>query len=394
MVKENQWQVFELTGRGESLATVASQLKITPRQVINLGIQTREVFKKAGLVVDNKAFRTLSIIMWAIFENLPDFEKQLLTEVIDQGLPTVMSKQDQLKRQVEKEERITVAGGHNVLFHTSDRRNYLASLPIEISALKGVGTVWLNLAELSLSEGNSATQVFKPSSETTRRMAEELKEHMDNFSADWEKGQREKRELINPELKRNPKILDDYEAASEKELVDASKDGDPEAFKRLYNSYFSRIFGYIFLRTRSPEDAEELAEEVLMKAYDDLPRFRWTDAPFSAWLFRIARNRIVDHYRRNGRNSKITRIPLGYAAKDSGPAQVAETNQLLDEIWSFARVHLTEAEREVFELRFAAGLSVAETALVLGKSENNVKVTQHTAIAKLKQYFGSDIGLD
>lgn len=170
----------------------------------------------------------------------------------------------------------------------------------------------------------------------------------------------------------------------ERELVEEARAGSPAAFARLYEAYFSRVYRYILARTGQEADAEDVTAEVFLKVLGALPGFRWREAPFSAWLFRIAYNAVVDHHRRNGVRGDQVELPFALTVSDAGPEELVERMLTADEIRR-AAVRLTEAQRQVLQLRFAAGLSLAETAKVLGKSIGNVKATQHHALARLKK---------
>ena len=91
------------------------------------------------------------------------------------------------------------------------------------------------------------------------------------------------------------------EARSERPLVDAARAGDERAIAELYNVYFPRVYRYMLARTGNVGDAEDLTEEVFIRVLDALCRFEWREAPFSAWLFRIAHNAIVSHQGGMGR---------------------------------------------------------------------------------------------
>lgn len=171
----------------------------------------------------------------------------------------------------------------------------------------------------------------------------------------------------------------------EENLVRLARQGEPGAFEQLYESYFDRIYRYIVMKVRNRADAEDLTQQVFMKAYESIDAFRWRGVPFAAWLFRIAHNQVVDHFRKRNRENTL---PLDEAMTQSGPdfdpVVIAErrmqVKQLID-----ASGQLTEAQREVIALRFAGGLSVAETARAMGKSEGATKVLQHDALAKLRR---------
>ena len=80
-------------------------------------------------------------------------------------------------------------------------------------------------------------------------------------------------------------------------LVAAAKDGDAMAFGRIFDLYHGRVHRYIVARTRNPVDAEDLAQLVFLKALEALPRYEARGIPFGGWLFRLARNTVIDHAR-------------------------------------------------------------------------------------------------
>ena len=169
----------------------------------------------------------------------------------------------------------------------------------------------------------------------------------------------------------------------ERAAVEAAKGGDQRALTALYEFYFPRVYRYVSGRVRSTEDAEDVTEEIFLRIIANLERFTWRGLPFGAWVFRIARNEVASHARRQIRRG----VPaaLSEAIPDDRQDHVAayELEATL-EVVRAATERLPTAQRDVISLRFGAGLSVAETAQALGKTENNVKVLQHKAIAKLQ----------
>lgn len=170
----------------------------------------------------------------------------------------------------------------------------------------------------------------------------------------------------------------------ERAVVEAAKDGDHEALATLYEFYFPRVYRYVAARIPVSEDAEDVTEEVFVRILANLEKFAWRGLPFGAWVFRIARNEVVSHARKQKVRANTT--PLDEAIPDAGQDHTArvESGMLLEAI-RMAAAQLPEAQREVLSLRFGAGLSVAETAATLNKSENNVKVLQHKAVARLRK---------
>jgi RNA polymerase sigma-70 factor (ECF subfamily) len=177
------------------------------------------------------------------------------------------------------------------------------------------------------------------------------------------------------------------DAHGERLMVDAARAGDESALSELYVLYFPRVYRYILARTGNQYDAEDLAEEVFMKVLEAIDRFQWREAPFSAWLFRIAHNALISQRRKDSARGRSAPLTDGLAVDSAGPDEMVANRLVLNEVMAAAQ-RLPEAQRQVISLRFAAGLSVAETARAMGKGEGNVKVIQHKAIAKLREWMG------
>ena len=177
------------------------------------------------------------------------------------------------------------------------------------------------------------------------------------------------------------------DALDERLLVDTAKAGDEKALSELYVLYFPRVYRYILARTGNTYDAEDLAEEVFMRVLEAIERFQWREAPFSAWLFRIAHNAVISQRRKETARGKSGPLLDGIPVDSAGPEDLVEHRLVLNEVMEAAQ-KLPEAQRQVIALRFGAGLTVAETARAMGKGEGNVKVIQHKAIAKLREMMG------
>lgn len=174
------------------------------------------------------------------------------------------------------------------------------------------------------------------------------------------------------------------DAHGERLVVDAARAGSEAALSELYTLYFPRVYRYILARTGNSYDAEDLTEEVFMKVLEAIERFEWREAPFSAWLFRIAHNAVISQRRKDGARGRSAPLTDGLALDHAGPDELVETRLALRGIMDAAQ-KLPDAQRQVIALRFGAGLSVAETARAMNKGEGNVKVIQHKAIAKLRE---------
>jgi RNA polymerase sigma-70 factor (ECF subfamily) len=179
-------------------------------------------------------------------------------------------------------------------------------------------------------------------------------------------------------------VSPNLDAHGERAIVDAAKAGDEAALAELYSLYFPRVYRYILARMGNPYDAEDLTEEVFLRVLDAIERFQWREAPFSAWLFRIAHNAVISQRRKEGARGRSSPLSEALPVNSQGPEEMVENRLALNEIMKAAET-LPEAQRRVISLRFAAGLTVAETARAMGKGEGNVKVIQHKAIAKLRE---------
>ena len=155
---------------------------------------------------------------------------------------------------------------------------------------------------------------------------------------------------------------------------------DPAAFGRLYNHYVQPVYRYLYSRVGTVHDAEDLTSQTFMAAYESLTRYR-ERGYFAAWLFRIARSRLIDHLRSSRREVELQAAEKGAAVQDAlgQVIQDEEISQLQTLIYE-----LTEEEQDLIRLRYVADLSFAEMAGVLGKREDAVKKSVYRLLARLK----------
>jgi len=173
----------------------------------------------------------------------------------------------------------------------------------------------------------------------------------------------------------------------EEDLVRRAQRREPEAFGQLYEEHFDRIYRYVILRVRNQADAEDITQQVFLKALENIGSYRWRGMPFASWLFRIAHNLVVDHWKKKNRQKVEAVAPEEIdemAASPDDPATLAELKFDVKQL-ATACEQLSDGQREIISLRFAGGLSVAESAKVMGKSEGAVKVLQHAALVRLRR---------
>ncbi len=166
-------------------------------------------------------------------------------------------------------------------------------------------------------------------------------------------------------------------------LVVRAREGDDVAFTALYDVFAPRVLRFLRCRVDTPEAAEDLLQRVFLKMIEELPQYRDRGIPFAAWLFRVARNAVIDLHRTA--HPQLPLDGLTQQAADAGdPELLAEAS--MDRATVRAAIgRLPQPQREVIECRFFADLSPGETAAVLRRSESSVRVLQHRALAVLRR---------
>ncbi|MHB8958752.1 MAG: RNA polymerase sigma factor [Candidatus Limnocylindrales bacterium] len=169
-------------------------------------------------------------------------------------------------------------------------------------------------------------------------------------------------------------------------LVAAAQTGDPDAFGALFDRYYVPVYRFVAARIGRPSDAEDLAQLVFVKALEALPRYEARGVPFGGWLFRLARNVVIDHVRTRREHATLE-IVAEHSSDDAGPDDLAVLRQEMDSV-AHALRRLTPEQREAIELRFFAGLSAKEAAVAMGRQEGTVRGLQFRAIAALRRDLG------
>jgi RNA polymerase sigma-70 factor (ECF subfamily) len=175
----------------------------------------------------------------------------------------------------------------------------------------------------------------------------------------------------------------------DRELVRRAQRGDQHAFGDLYVTHAPAIFRYLYAHMANSMDAEDLTGEVFLKAWQSLPKYIERGVPFLAFLFRIARNVLVDHYRQNNRLVQQAPDDMdGYNA-DSTPEPMETVGKQLEHQKILGVLsRLRPDYRSVLTLRFISELSCEETAQVMKRSVGAIRVLQHRALAALRDELG------
>lgn len=174
-------------------------------------------------------------------------------------------------------------------------------------------------------------------------------------------------------------------------LIWRAQQGDARAFARLYDTCFERVFGFVRARVSDLEDAKDLTATVFMRVWEALPSYDLRGVPFGAWLFRIARNAVIDEYRRAARWPQ--RAPEEDARAIADPFSLDETVIArcdVEAVREALRV-LTDEQAAVIVLRYLWDMPIAEVARVLDKSEGAVKAMQHRAVRTLARYLSEHV---
>jgi RNA polymerase sigma-70 factor (ECF subfamily) len=174
------------------------------------------------------------------------------------------------------------------------------------------------------------------------------------------------------------------ETARVRALVDRAQQDDRDALEELYLIHFDRIYSYLHVSVGNRHDAEDLTTQTFLRMLESIGRFRWQSAPFSAWLFRIAHNLAMDHFRANRRWQPEEEPP----EPDPDESTSAEAGAL-ESIGRRSMLELIEdlsgEQQQVLTLKFVFNFSNAEAATILGKTEGAIKSLQHRALVSLQK---------
>lgn len=176
----------------------------------------------------------------------------------------------------------------------------------------------------------------------------------------------------------------DLSSRDEAKLVRRAARHDVYAFAHLYDLFVDRIFKYIYFKIGNAPDAEDLTAQVFLKAWEAVPSYHVTGRPFSAWLYRIAHNAVVDYFR-----MRRETVSLDDVTREDRNANLEELteHQLTAEALQRAIRRLTAAQRQVILLRFIEGYSTEEVAAIMEKGEGAIRTLQHRALASLQRIF-------
>jgi len=172
----------------------------------------------------------------------------------------------------------------------------------------------------------------------------------------------------------------------ERTLIERAQAYETRAFAEIYERYYQGIYNFIYYRVSEEPLAEDLTAEVFLKAMEAIQSFTFRGIPFSAWLYRIANNLVIDYFRRQPKLPPVELEEMQIATEDS-PGDAVEFGMTQRELQR-ALSCLTEEQQQVIILKFVDGLSNEEVAQILGKTEGAIKSLQHRALASLGRILG------
>jgi RNA polymerase sigma-70 factor, ECF subfamily len=183
----------------------------------------------------------------------------------------------------------------------------------------------------------------------------------------------------------------DSDSARMMDLVERAQAGEADAFGRLYDQYSDTVYRYIYYRVGGKATAEDLTSETFLRALRRIGTFTWQGRDFGAWLVTIARNLVADHFKSSRFRLEVTTGEM----LDANEVERSPEDSVLESLSNAALLdavrRLNPQQQECVTLRFLQGLSVAETARVMGKNEGAIKTLQYRAVRTLARLLPDDV---
>jgi RNA polymerase sigma-70 factor, ECF subfamily len=168
-------------------------------------------------------------------------------------------------------------------------------------------------------------------------------------------------------------------------LVDQAKSGEPEAFAKLYDAYVERVSRYIFFRVSEDGDMEDLVSQVFLKAWENLDRYKVGRSPFIAWLYTIARNLVIDHYRTKKKTlplDEVRALPSDMELPDEEVQMHFDLDAMRDSLQI-----LSKDQQQVLILKYIVGLPNESIAKIMNKQEGTIRGLQMRGLQTLAKHM-------
>ncbi len=175
----------------------------------------------------------------------------------------------------------------------------------------------------------------------------------------------------------------------EQVLVERAIRRDAGAFTQLYDAYVDKIFKYVFYKTGHRTEAEDITAQVFLKAWEAIGHYQWTNRPFASWLYRIAHNLVVDHFRSSQETVNLDQI---HSLEERGMTldEIVEQHLTSGMLQAMLK-RLTPEQQQVIILRFLEGYDTTQTARIMGKTEGAVRTLQHRALNSMNRIMARHI---
>jgi len=176
---------------------------------------------------------------------------------------------------------------------------------------------------------------------------------------------------------------DSDDVLAEWDIVRRAQEYDEPAVEALYQKYYPKIYNYAFMQMGDAQASEDLASDVMLKMIESMHKYTFRGLPFGAWVFRIARNRLIDLHRRRRRRGEVD-LSGTLSSALASPQVLAERALERGQI-QVALKHLTDEQRQVIVLKFIQGFDNRSIGKIMGRSEGAIKSLQHRALGALRR---------
>jgi RNA polymerase sigma-70 factor, ECF subfamily len=174
-------------------------------------------------------------------------------------------------------------------------------------------------------------------------------------------------------------------------LVTGLQARDPKAVEVLFELYADRLFNYVYYHSGHRTQAEDIVSETLYKVLENIPNYQWRNVPFKAWIFRIARNLLIDYFRQRDKKPEVSldKAEEWNGIGDAGAADGGDIAELISlrEDLRLAIARLPEEQRNIFVLRFIEGFDLEQVSSITGRGIVSIKSLQYRAVRNLRIYL-------
>jgi RNA polymerase sigma-70 factor, ECF subfamily len=180
--------------------------------------------------------------------------------------------------------------------------------------------------------------------------------------------------------------------ANERQLVLQAQAGNSEAFGQLYDAYMERIYRFVYFRVEDQQTAEDITSQVFLKAWNNLDRFQFSRTPYLAWLYTIAHNAVIDHYRTRKVTTALDDVQLSQPDHSEAVENDIDLTVEMQSVKSALQT-LTDDQQKVLTLKFIEGMSNNEIARHLGKREGAIRALQMRGLQALAKQLEEKMAL-